>query len=245
MRIALVGYGKMGKAIESLISVSETDEIVYLFDQHNQNELNTIQKDKIDVIIEFTNKDAFLNHISTLLNVGVPIVTGTTGWYEHIEQVKNEVLAKNGTLLYGANFSIGANLLFLLTESMASFLNSLENILFDVLVFEAHHRMKLDAPSGTALRLAQILSEKLERTWTTNTTIKDSDQFHVSVGRIGMEKGYHEVWFQSEFEELRIAHRVFHRNTFAKGALLAARWALHMTPGIYEFYQVFKEKFRK
>jgi len=242
MRIVLVGYGKMGRAIESLAKTFSNVEIVKIIDQKNCNEIHQLSPQEVDVIVEFTHQEAFLNQLGELLNVGVPIVTGTTGWYDQMEWVKDQVFHRQGTLLYGSNFSVGANLLFLITEALGSYLTRLPETLFDLLIRETHHRMKKDAPSGTAIRLAQLLQNALQRPWTTETTLKNTDHFQVSASRIGMEKGFHEIWLQSEFEELKLSHRVFSRETFAKGALLAASWILELPPGMYEFFTVFKEK---
>ncbi|MEQ9303785.1 MAG: dihydrodipicolinate reductase C-terminal domain-containing protein, partial [Marinoscillum sp.] len=169
MRIAIIGYGKMGKTIES-IARSRGHEISKIIDQNNTDEIGSISPTNTDVAIEFSQPDSALNNIKTLLGNGVKTVAGTTGWLDHFEEVVDLCKATNGTFLYASNFSIGVNLFFELNEWLAQKMAQLEG--FEAAMEEIHHTEKRDSPSGTAITLAEGIMKQNTRVvkWVNDTS---------------------------------------------------------------------------
>ena len=152
MKIALIGYGKMGKAIEE-IALQKEDEVVQKITSRNVDEMITSNLQKADVAIEFTSPHTAVQNIKKCIEAGVPVVCGSTGWLQHWEEVKQYCEDKNGTLLYASNFSIGVNLFFSLNTYFAQLMSGYKD--YDVMIEEIHHTQKRDAPSGTAITLAE------------------------------------------------------------------------------------------
>ena len=159
MKIALIGYGKMGKAIEA-IAKENGDEIVLKISSSNQNEFTADNLKQADAAIEFTNPHSAVENIKKCLDANIPVVCGTTGWLKDLPEIKNYIEQKNGTFLFASNFSVGVNLFFALNEYLASLMSSHQE--YEVSVEEVHHTQKKDAPSGTAITLAEQLIEKIK-----------------------------------------------------------------------------------
>ncbi|MBT8195529.1 MAG: 4-hydroxy-tetrahydrodipicolinate reductase [Bacteroidia bacterium] len=234
MKIAIIGYGKMGKAIEK-IALKNGDEIVLKINSSNTSDLTTDNLKKADVAIEFTNpKSAVLNLIACL-KAKTPVVTGSTGWYDELPELE-KFYKTDGSLLYAPNFSIGVNLFFALNKQLASLMNKFEA--YDVNIKEAHHTQKLDSPSGTALHLANDLIDRLDRKSSWREVKKElienkaTNDLFIKAIREENVIGEHEVIYNSEIDEISIKHTAHNRQGFANGALLAAKWLQNKT-GFY------------
>jgi len=231
MKIALLGYGKMGKIIEK-IAISRKHEIVLTIDHDNLHDLNAENLQKADVVIEFTMPASVLNNIQHCFNAGVPIVVGTTGWYDKIPEVKQQCEAGGHTLMYATNFSIGVNIFFHINRLLAKAMNNYNY--YDVQVEEIHHTQKLDAPSGTAITIAEGIINNLDikTEWINVLTTDDHDsdqnlvpqQLLIESMRIDNVPGTHTVIYDSEVDTIEIKHTAHNRSGFALGAILAAEW---------------------
>lgn len=241
MKIALVGYGKMGKAVEQEAQL-RGHEIVLRADKDQLDSALALQANQCDCFIEFSHPEAAVGNFKALLSTGIPIVTGTTGWLGDLAQVEKAVLENDGALLYSSNFSPGVNMLFKLNQRLAAMMNGYPD--FDVMVEEAHHRHKKDAPSGTALSLAHQILDGLDR----KSGIAHADLQHrppnaeelsVAYTRAGEIIGKHKVSYVNEIECLSISHEAYNRRGFALGAVLAAEW-LAGKKGLYQFIDIFE-----
>jgi 4-hydroxy-tetrahydrodipicolinate reductase len=219
MKILLIGYGKMGKTIER-IAVSRGHEIVgkidvggsiYAFENH------------ADVAIEFTQPEAAINNLKTCFEKGIPVVCGTTGWRQHQQEVEAYCKQKNGTLLWSSNFSLGVNLFFKLNEYLAKLMNRYSQ--YEVSIDETHHTQKKDAPSGTAITLAEGVIKNLERKkkWTSEAN-DNQDSLVIHSFRIDPAPGTHVIRYHSEVDDIEITHTAHSREGFALGAVLVAEW---------------------
>ncbi len=235
-RIAIIGYGRMGKEIEMLL-LSEGHTISVIIDNENDWKEKREQFINSDVAIEFSTPEAAVENIKRCFQCHIPVVSGTTGWYHRINEVFSEAEKKQGNLIYGANFSIGANLFFMLNVQLAQWMNKLEQ--YDVEVEEIHHVKKIDAPSGTAITTAQLIIENLKRknSWTMNN-VPAQNEIKVIAKREGDVAGIHKVSYDSPEDVIQIIHQAKNRKGLAKGALKAAVW-LTENPGVYEFKDVF------
>ncbi len=223
MKIVLIGYGKMGKAIEEIVSADENLDIVLIIDKDNVNELTKENLQKADVAIEFTTPKTAVQNIHTCVDAGIPVVVGTTGWYDNLEAVTEYVLANKGSIVHATNFSIGVNIFFEINKILAEIMR--EQPQYDVAIEETHHTQKLDAPSGTAITLAERILSKLKtkNSWVNNkTSIKE--ELEIISHRIENVPGTHEVIYSSEADEIKLIHTANSRKGFAEGALLAAKW---------------------
>jgi len=229
MRIALIGYGKMGKEIEAA-AVAAGDTIVQKFDIDRPADAASLAG--ADVCIEFSTPDTVVGNIKMALQAQKDIVVGTTGWYDHLPEVKK--LAVQSGLLYSANFSVGVNMYFRIVAAAAELMRNAPD--YDTYVHELHHRQKADSPSGTALRLADILLKRIERKKSIATHRMDGkispEALHVTSTRVGTFAGTHTVGFDSEADLIEITHTARSRRGFALGALRAAHW-LHGRKGVY------------
>ncbi|RVU01526.1 4-hydroxy-tetrahydrodipicolinate reductase [Mucilaginibacter limnophilus] len=245
MKIALLGYGKMGKIIEK-IALDRKHEIVLKIDYDNLHDLTTENLQKADVAIEFSTPASVLTNIEACFNAGVPIVVGTTGWYEHIAELKQQCEATNGTMLYGSNYSVGVNLFFKVNQYLAKIMNNYPY--YDVQVEEIHHTQKLDSPSGTAITIAEGILDNIsgKKEWT-NVLVTDNeepaditrpDQLLIESHRIESVPGTHTVIYDSEVDTIEFKHTAHNRNGFALGAVLAAEWVQHKK-GFYTVHDMF------
>lgn len=248
MKIALLGYGKMGKIIEK-IALSRKHEIVLTIDHENLHELTAENLQKADAVIEFTRPDSVLNNIKHCFNAGVPIVVGTTGWYEKLNDVKQLCEEGNNSLLYATNFSVGVNIFFHINKVLAKLMNNYPY--YDVQVEEIHHMQKLDAPSGTAITIAEGILDNLDakKDWVNVLTTDDSnddqnvgpEELLIESLRIDSVPGTHTVIYDSEVDAIEFKHTAHNRNGFALGAVLAAEW-IHDKKGFYSVDAMFDFK---
>jgi 4-hydroxy-tetrahydrodipicolinate reductase len=222
MKIALIGYGKMGKEIEQ-IALSRGHEIILKIDINNGDELEPKTLKQADVAIEFTSPDSAVNNYLSCFDAGIPVVSGTTGWLDSKEKVEDECQKKNGCFFYASNFSLGVNLFFELNKQLARMMKNFDQ--YDVSMTEVHHTQKLDAPSGTAISLAEDILEEIPGK--NNWTIDDSGLdhlLHIEPVREGTVPGIHTVKYDSEVDYIEITHSAKSRRGFAFGAVLAAEF---------------------
>ena len=219
MKIALLGYGKMGKEIEK-IALSRGHEIVL-----KKSSSDTFEGiERADVAIDFSLPSTAVENISACFNNNIPVISGTTGWLEHYNEIITLCQKKNGTFLYGSNFSVGVNIFFELNNQLAKLMNKLKE--YEVSMEEIHHTQKLDAPSGTAISLANgIIDNSNYKNWTLETP--QENQIHIEAKRIENIPGTHSVFYRSEVDEIEIKHTAFSRQGFALGAVIASEWILN------------------
>jgi len=223
MKIALIGYGKMGKAIES-IALSKGHEIVLKIDIQNNQDFTEAALQKADVAIEFTGPHSAFENVKKCIAWGVPVVSGSTGWLDQWAEIKDLCAEKNGTLIYSSNYSIGVNLFFELNKQLAQLMESYNS--YDVSMTEVHHTEKKDAPSGTAISLAeQILTNLGRKNKWVNTASGNSNELVIQSERIDPAPGTHMVKYSSEVDDIEIIHTAHTRVGFASGAVLAAEFA--------------------
>ncbi|MCD7901176.1 MAG: 4-hydroxy-tetrahydrodipicolinate reductase [Bacteroides sp.] len=227
MKIALIGYGKMGKEIEK-VALSRGHEIVCIIDIHNQGDFESEAFRSADVAIEFTSpKVAYNNYIKTF-NAGVKLVSGSTGWMaEHGEEIKKLCREEGKTLFWASNFSLGVVIFSAVNNYLAKVMNQFP--IYDVSMSETHHIHKLDAPSGTAITLAEGILENLERktSWVEGEA-KTADQLPIEAIREGEVVGIHTIRYDSDADSISITHDAKNRSGFVLGAILAAEYtAIH------------------
>jgi 4-hydroxy-tetrahydrodipicolinate reductase len=223
MKIALIGFGKMGKAIES-IALNKGHEIVLKIDIQNNNDFTEAALQKADVAIEFTGPLSAYENIKKCIAWGVPVVSGSTGWLDKWNEVKDLCEVNNGTLIYSSNYSIGVNLFFELNKQLAQLMQPYNS--YDVSMTEVHHTEKKDAPSGTAISLAeQILTNLGRKNKWVNTPSENSNELVIQSERIDPAPGTHMIKYSSEIDDIEIIHTAHTRIGFASGAVLAAEFA--------------------
>lgn len=224
MKIALIGYGKMGKEIEK-IALSRGHEIGLKIDISNQKDLTVENLQQCDVAIEFTIPDSAINNYNLCFEAGIPVVSGTTGWLDRKEEVYQKCSESNGTFFYGSNFSVGVNLFFELNKRLAELMAPRDE--YDVEMTEVHHTQKLDAPSGTAISLADDILENLpgKNSWVNDQTPNENEMNIKSI-REGQVPGIHTVKYENEIDYIEITHSAKSRQGFAFGAVLAAEYCL-------------------
>ena len=223
MKIALIGYGKMGKSIEE-IALSKGHEIVLKIDASNTSDFTKENIQKADVAIEFTGPDTAFENISKCIQWAVPVVCGSTGWLDHFEKAKKLCEEEKGCLLYASNFSIGVNLFFEINKQVAALMEPYDN--YNVSMTETHHTEKKDAPSGTAISLAEQILAQIGRKkkWVNDSSIEASDLI-IRSERIDPAPGTHTISYDSAIDSIEITHTAHTRKGFASGALLAAEFA--------------------
>lgn len=216
MKIALLGYGKMGKVIER-IALERGHEIVLKKDQDTSFD----GLKNADVAIDFSVPNSAVANISECLNNGIPVISGTTGWLTNYPKMVQLCEEKNGSFIYGSNFSLGVNVFFELNEYLAKMMANLKQ--YNVSMEEIHHTQKLDAPSGTAITLADgIIKNTNYANWTLETPI--SNEIHIDAKRIENVPGTHSIFYDSEVDQIEIKHTAHSREGFALGAVVAAEW---------------------
>lgn len=216
MKIALLGYGKMGQVIER-IALERGHEIVLKKDENNTYE----GLSNADVAIDFSIPTAAVSNISNCFNVNVPVISGTTGWLEHFEEMVALCNEKNGAFISSSNFSLGVNIFFELNEYLAKMMSKLDSYTVDM--EEIHHTQKLDAPSGTAISLAKgIIGNSSFTDWTLDNP--KATEIHIETKRIGTVPGTHTVTYNSAVDAIEIKHTAHNREGFALGAVIAAEW---------------------
>lgn len=229
MKIALLGYGKMGKVIENIALQRGHEIVLKKSGSDGYNGLETA-----DVAIDFSIPDAAVGNISACLNNNIPIVSGTTGWLEHYPAMAQLCEEKNGAFIYGSNFSLGVNIFFELNTYLAKMMANLKQ--YKVSMEEVHHTQKLDAPSGTAITLAKdIINHSDYAGWAIGNPT-DSDIF-IDAKRVEGVPGTHTVTYDSEVDAIEIKHTAHNREGFALGAVIAAEW-LAGKQGVYSMKDV-------
>jgi 4-hydroxy-tetrahydrodipicolinate reductase len=223
MKIAIIGYGKMGKAIEE-IAISKGHEIVLKIDLSNTSDFTKENIQKAHVAIEFTGPHTAFENISSCIEWGVPVISGSTGWLANFEKAKKLCEERKGCLIYASNFSIGVNLFFEINKQVAALMEPYEN--YDVSMTETHHTEKKDAPSGTAISLAEQILAKIGRKnkWVNEASNEASDLI-IRSERIDPAPGTHSVTYASPIDSIEITHTAHTRKGFAGGAVLAAEFA--------------------
>jgi len=222
MKIALIGYGKMGHAIEE-IAAQKGHEIVLRIGIENLEDFTVENVEKADVAIEFTSPHSAAENIKKCLDAGVAVVSGSTGWLAEWEAVKNYCIEKNGALLYASNFSIGVNLFFELNNFLASLMAKHQD--YEVMLEEIHHTQKKDAPSGTAITLAEQVMQHLtnKKQWV-NHISDNPAELEIISERIDPAPGTHKIKYTSAIDDIEIIHTAHSRKGFASGAVLAAEF---------------------
>ncbi len=237
MKFAILGYGKMGKMVEQLLK-QDQQEIVSIIDNEEDWENQISNFRAADVAIDFSMPSVAVANMLKAFENKVPIVVGTTGWLEQLGYVTESCQQLGGSLIYGSNFSIGANLFMQLNKTLSTLMNEQEQ--YAVSMEETHHATKKDAPSGTAIRLAKDILEcvnRLDHWELADGPIQDTMALPIKANRIGTVPGIHQIVWHSEDDDIEITHTAHSRQGFARGAIRAAIW-LHEHPGVYEFQKI-------
>jgi 4-hydroxy-tetrahydrodipicolinate reductase len=222
MKIALIGYGKMGKEIEN-IAISRGHEVSMIIDITNPQDLTSENLKKCDVAIEFTIPESAVNNYYTCFEAGIPVVSGTTGWLNKKDNVYQMCKEYNGTFFYGSNFSIGANLFFELNRKLAALMTPHPE--YNVEMLEVHHIHKLDAPSGTGISLAEDIIDILPgKTAWVNDKVPAENEINIKSKRRGEVPGIHTIKYESDIDFIEITHSAKNRKGLAFGAVLAAEF---------------------
>ena len=223
MKIALIGYGKMGKEIEK-IALDRGHKIVLKIDVTNPEELTISNLQKADVAIEFTTPASATTNYKLCFEAGIPVVSGTTGWLEQLPVIEQICRQMNGTFFYASNFSLGVNIFFALNKKLAELMA--QRTQYNVELKEIHHTQKLDAPSGTAITLAEGIIAKIpeKKSWVNQPT-SNSDEIGIISEREGQVPGTHIIKYDSEDDFIEIMHLTKSRRGLAMGALLAAEYS--------------------
>ncbi|MBC8045447.1 MAG: 4-hydroxy-tetrahydrodipicolinate reductase [Fimbriimonadaceae bacterium] len=242
MKIALIGFGKMGRAIEVVAGEHNAAgnqpqvEIVLKIDKENLNDLTNENIHKADVAIEFSTPETVIQNVFTCLDAGVPVVIGTTGWYDQLDSVIQKCKEKDCAVMYTPNYSVGVNLFFEINKLLAEFMHN--QPMYNVKIAETHHTEKADSPSGTALKLAgQILDNITSKEKWVNQVTTNKNELEIISQRVPGVAGTHVVNYISEFDEITIIHKAHSRKGFAQGALQAAIW-LKGKKGVYTMKDV-------
>ena len=233
MKIALLGYGKMGKIVEKL-AVKKGHTIVSRINQYSSKE----EILKADIAIEFSTPQAAVSNIKFCLENDIPIVSGTTGWLAHYDKMIKLCENRNGSFIYASNFSIGVNLFFSINEYVSNLMESWKD--YQVSIEEVHHNQKQDIPSGTAVTLAEeIIRNSDKKNWELNGT--EAENINITAKRINDIKGTHIINYDSNIDTILIKHEAHSRDGFALGAILAAEWLVNKK-GIFTMKDVLQIK---
>lgn len=235
MKIALIGYGKMGKAIEQ-VALKRGHEIILKISRDNRQDLTKENLVLADAAIEFTNPESALENVITCMEAGVPVICGSTGWNERLYLAKEKCVVTNTAFLQASNFSIGVNIFFEINKQLASLMNDWPE--YEVTIEETHHTAKMDAPSGTAITIAEQIVENLKRKkhWKLDAATQE-DIIPITAHRIAEVPGTHNVKYSSDIDDIEIIHTARSREGFALGAVLAAEFIQHRK-GIFTMQDV-------
>ena len=222
MKVAIIGYGKMGHEIEQVL-LQRGHSVALIIDQNNAHELSAENLAGVDVAIEFTTPDTAYSNVRTCIECGTPVVSGTTGWHDRLVELQALCREKNSTMIWSSNYSLGVNITFRLNRYLAELMNRFDA--YNVDIEEIHHTQKKDAPSGTAISLANDILDRVERKekWVNEPTTDDQAIEIVSL-REGMVPGTHTVTYTSEDDKIEIKHTLFSRRALALGAVVAAEF---------------------
>lgn len=238
MNIALLGYGRMGKTIEKIAEDRGHEVVLKVSDDIDNHDLDG---SKIDVAIDFSIPDAAYKNIITCFKNNIPVVSGTTGWLDHYEKAKKICNEENSAFIYASNFSLGVNVFFELNQKLAKMMQGLED--YSVEIEEIHHTQKLDAPSGTAISLAQQILEENSKLKGWQLDDADADEIPIFAKREENVPGTHTVTYDSEIDKIEITHTAKSRQGFALGAVVAAEY-LKDKSGIFTMKDVLSELFK-
>ncbi|WP_439151496.1 4-hydroxy-tetrahydrodipicolinate reductase [Winogradskyella sp.] len=229
MNIALLGYGKMGKSIEG-IALERNHSITLKASSKTSN----FDFTNTHVAIDFSLPSTAVDNIKRALDANVPVISGTTGWLEHYDDIVDYCNTKNGTFLYASNFSLGVNIFFEINNRLSQLMTDFPD--YKASIEEIHHTQKLDAPSGTAISLAEhIIDNSLYKNWTLDEA--SSNEIHIDAKRIENVHGTHEITYNSEIDSISIKHTAHSRKGFALGAVIAAEW-IKDKKGVYNMKDV-------
>ena len=232
MKIVLFGYGKMGKEVEK-IALERGHELILRIEKNEEYDIS-----EADVAIDFSVPSAAFNNITSCFKKNIPVISGTTGWLEDYEKAVTICKKNNGSFIYASNFSIGVNLFFELNDKLSRIMNSNNN--YSPSIEEIHHTKKLDAPSGTAITIAeQTIKNSSTKEWClhTNGAKVDKEIIPISSKRIKDVPGTHIVAYESEIDSIEIKHTAHNRKGFAHGAIIAAEWLINKN-GVYTMKDV-------
>lgn len=235
MRIALIGYGKMGRMIEET-ALQRGHAIALRIDKDNESDFTKEALAEADVAIEFTAPDSAYGNVKKCIDFGVPVISGSTGWNAKLDALKKNCLQKNGTFLHASNFSIGVTIFFELNKRLAQLMAAQPE--YDVSLNEIHHTQKLDKPSGTAVTLAEGIMQHISRkkAWAIEK-VDDPALLHITSERIDPAPGTHHVKYTSAVDDIEISHTAHNRKGFALGAVLAAEFICSKT-GVFTMQDV-------
>ena len=222
MRIVLIGYGKMGKAIEE-VALQRGHEMVIKIDQPNLHEFTKENMARAEAAIEFTSPHTAFDNVKKCLEFDVPVICGSTGWTERLEEMKNICTDKNGAFIYSSNYSVGVNIFFEVNKKLAALMAP--HPAYEVILEETHHTQKKDAPSGTAITLAEQILEQVQRKkqWV-NELSDHPEDLEIISQRIDPAPGTHSIKYSSVIDDIEIIHTAHNRQGFATGAVLAAEF---------------------
>ncbi len=222
MNVAIIGYGKMGREIEKIL-VKRGHSTPLIIDQDNVADLNAENLKGIDVAIEFTTPHTAYANIRKCIESGTPVVSGTTGWLDRFEELKTLCVEKRSALFYASNYSLGVNLMFRINKQLAAMMNKVDG--YGVEIEEIHHIYKLDAPSGTAITIAEGLIENISKlTGWVNDTTPNAEEVEIKSLREGEVPGTHTVTYESADDVLELKHTIKNRSTLAFGAVVASEF---------------------
>lgn len=221
MKIAIVGYGRMGKTIEK-IAVNRGHTIGLKIGIENVEDLNADNLKDIDVAIEFTQPNSALNNLKTCFAANVPVVCGTTAWLDDWDKAIESMTTHNGTFLYASNFSVGVNIFFAINEQLAKYMNAQSD--YNPSIHEIHHTGKLDAPSGTGITLGEGILKHLDRKSNWTKSDPSTNEILISSERVDPAPGTHHVKYTSAIDDIELIHTAKSRDGFALGAVLAAEY---------------------
>jgi 4-hydroxy-tetrahydrodipicolinate reductase len=235
MKIALIGYGKMGHMIEE-IALQREHEVVLRINIENTSDFTKENTGKADVAIEFTGPETAFENVKQCFSFGIPVVSGSTGWNDRLEEAREMCMEKNGTFLHTSNFSIGVNIFFEINKHLARLMSA--HAEYAISMKETHHTQKKDAPSGTAVTLAEqiIAMYPGKSSWTNEPSTKPG-VIPIISERIDPAAGTHEVKYSSEVDDIQIIHTAHNRRGFALGAVLAAEF-IQNKKGVFEMKDV-------
>ncbi len=235
MKIILLGYGKMGKSIEHLVSQDNTSEIIDIFDSKRMTEITSEKLSKADIIIDFTRPEVAASLLLMCAESGTPTISGTTGWLEDYKKVCKAFVDNDNAFLYASNFSIGMNIFFQINQTLAKIMNQYN---YDCQIEEIHHTQKLDAPSGTAISIAEqiIVQNDKYKSWHLSPDQKPKS-LNIEAIREGNIKGIHTVKYTSALDKIEFRHEATDRKAFSQGALVAAKWLVNKK-GIFDMGDV-------
>lgn len=238
MKVAIIGYGKMGHEIEQVL-LSRGHSVALIIDQDNAHDLCAEKLAGVDVAIEFTTPTTAYSNVRTCIECGTPVVSGTTGWHDKLEELQALCRERGSSMIWSSNYSLGVNITFRLNRYLAELMNRFEG--YNVAIEEIHHTQKKDAPSGTAISLANDILERVERKqrWLNEPT-EEADAIAITSLREGMVPGTHTVTYLSEDDKIEIKHTLFSRRALALGAVVAAEF-IATRKGVFTIDDLFEQ----